>query len=66
MLLTKECQMMTVKDVKEYLGIGNNAAYALFHREDFPSLIIGRILLVRRESFLNWIAYMESRKESVV
>ncbi|MDY4213672.1 MAG: hypothetical protein SOX82_08325 [Eubacteriales bacterium] len=39
---TNNCQTMTVKQVKEYLGIGTAAAYSLFQNDSFPAIRIGR------------------------
>ncbi|GEM_PF-595119 len=61
-VITKNCQTMTVKQVKEYLGLGTAAAYALFQSEGFPSLKIGRQLFVRRQSFMAWLTEVENRK----
>ena len=58
--ITDECQTMTVKQVKEYLGLGNAAAYALFKSEGFPTLKIGRQLFVRRQSFMAWLIKAEN------
>ena len=43
-------------DLSELLGISVSRAYDLFHREDFPTLKIGRRLLVTKENFENWLA----------
>ena len=58
--ITGNCQTMTVRQVKEYLGLGNAAAYALFKSEGFPSIKIGRQLFVRRQSFMDWIIKAEN------
>lgn len=67
-IITEKCQMMTVKDVKEFLGIGNNTVYKLFKSKDFPSIIIGRIHLIRKQSFLDWLTQQEniSKLEGVI
>ena len=41
-----KCITLSARDLAELLGISRSAAYALFHREDFPTLKIGRRLLV--------------------
>lgn len=58
--ITGNCQTMTVRQVKEYLGLGNAAAYALFKSEGFPSIKIGRQLFVRRQSFMDWLIKAEN------
>lgn len=58
-LISENCQMLTVKQVKEYLGLGTTSTYNLFRSGDFPSVTIGRQLLVRKEAFLEWIKSKE-------
>lgn len=36
-----KCITLSARDLAELLGISRSAAYALFHREDFPTLKIG-------------------------
>lgn len=59
---TNNCQTMTVKQVKEYLGIGTAAAYSLFQSDSFPAIKIGRQFLVRRKSFMAWLSEAENHK----
>lgn len=59
-LVSENCQMLTVKQVKEYLGLGTTSTYNLFRSYDFPSVMIGRQLLVRKEAFFEWIKSKES------
>lgn len=42
------------------LGISRSKAYDLMHRADFPTLRIGRRLLVVRASFEVWLASQSS------
>lgn len=51
---------LTVKDVQETLKIGRNKAYDIFAREDFPSIAIGRKLVVEEQAFKKWL--QERRK----
>ena len=44
--ITGNCQTMTVRQVKEYLGLGNAAAYALFKSEGFPSMSGANLLWI--------------------
>lgn len=46
---------LTAEDVQKMMGIGKNAAYNLFNREDFPTIRVGRRMLVTREAFLRWL-----------
>ena len=46
---------LSAEDVAAVLGISRTNAYALLHREDFPTLRIGKRLLVPRDRFIRWI-----------
>ena len=46
---------LCAEDVAAVLGISRTNAYALLHREDFPTLHIGKRLLVPRDEFIQWI-----------
>lgn len=41
--------------IAELLGISVTGAYQLLHREGFPTLRIGRRLLVTKENLERWI-----------
>ena len=41
--------------VSEVLGISRAGAYNLMHREDFPTLLIGKRMLVPKDKLLAWI-----------
>lgn len=42
-------------EIAEILGISKSKAYDLLHREDFPTLRIGKRLLVVRSKFDTWL-----------
>ena len=42
-------------EIAEILGIRKSKAYDLLHREDFPTLHIGKRLLVVRTKFDVWV-----------
>lgn len=46
---------LCAEDVAAVLGISCTNAYALLHQEDFPTLHIGKRLLVPRDKFIQWI-----------
>ncbi|SCP99540.1 helix-turn-helix domain-containing protein [Anaerobium acetethylicum] len=48
-------KMITVKDVKEILGIGINQAYELVNSSAFPSIRCGRRILIPEDAFSEWI-----------
>ena len=47
-------EAMEVKDIQQFLKISRNTAYDLIKRKEFPTLKIGRLLRIRKESFLEW------------
>lgn len=46
--------ILTVSDLKKRYGIGNDAAYALVRREDFPSFRYFNKFLIREDLLLKW------------
>lgn len=46
---------LTVEDVSRVLGIGKQNAYELCHSEGFPSVIIGRRIIVPKLAFIRWM-----------
>lgn len=47
---------LTVKQVREYLSIGFDRSYNLFHSADFPAYTIGRNLFVSKVEFIQWLS----------
>ena len=47
-------EVMEVKDIQQFLKLSRNTAYDLIKRKEFPTLKIGRLLRIRKESFLEW------------
>ena len=47
--------VLNATQVSEVLGISRAGAYNLMHREDFPTLLIGKRMLVPRDKLLAWI-----------
>ena len=48
--------MLDVKDLTAILGLSRAGVYQLMHRKDFPTLKIGKRMLVPKDSFGEWIA----------
>lgn len=48
-------RVMNAQDVAEYLGISKAGAYNLMNSRSFPTLRIGKRLLVSSDKFLMWI-----------
>lgn len=47
--------MLSVIQVAEVLGISKTSAYELVHTDDFPSITIGKRLIVPKDKFIEWI-----------
>lgn len=47
--------VMNAEQVASTLGISRAGAYQLLHRESFPTLRIGKRMLVPKDKFLRWI-----------
>ena len=46
---------LNAQQVSDVLGIARNSAYTLMHSEGFPTIHIGKRLLVPRDKLLQWI-----------
>ncbi len=57
-IISYEQLPLTLKadQVAAVLGISRANAYTLLRREDFPTLRIGKRMLVPRDRFIQWIA----------
>ena len=47
--------IITVKQLSQYLRISLNATYELMRSDGFPTLHIGKRLLVSKDNLLEWI-----------
>ncbi len=46
---------LNADDIAAYLNISRGNAYTLLHREDFPTLRIGKRMIAPRDRFLAWL-----------
>ena len=46
---------LTVEDVSRILGIGKQNAYELCHSEGFPSVMVGRRIIIPKLAFIRWM-----------
>ena len=52
-----EKEILSVKEVAEYMGLGTGAVHGFIRKRGMPAFRIGRkILKVRREDLLTWIS----------
>ncbi|MCI8475007.1 MAG: helix-turn-helix domain-containing protein [Oscillospiraceae bacterium] len=49
--------MLTANELAEALGISRAGAYALIHSKGFPTLRIGKRLMVPKDKLTAWIDY---------
>ena len=54
---------LSVEDVASYLGISRVGAYNLSHSKGFPSMRIGKRILIPRDHFLEWL---DRRQKEVI
>lgn len=47
--------MLNAEDVQAVMNISRAGAYSLMHRDDFPTITIGKRLVTPREKFLEWL-----------
>ena len=45
--------MLNAEDVQHVMNISRAGAYQLMHREDFPTILVGKRMVVPRDKFLN-------------
>lgn len=48
-------EVISVKDVKNYLGIGINQAYSLVKANKFKVKYVGKRIVIPRKSFEEWL-----------
>ena len=47
---------LNAQQVADVLGVAKNTAYTLIHSEGFPTIRIGRRMVVPKEKLLHWMA----------
>jgi excisionase family DNA binding protein len=47
--------VLSVNDVREFLGISKNAIYGLIHSDSLQSVKIGRVFRITREALLRFL-----------
>ena len=62
--MTNEKLTLSVEEAGKLLGVSRQVAYQLIHREDFPTLHIGRRILVPRKQLEAWMERMTKGGEA--
>lgn len=52
--------MMSAKEVACVMNFSKSNAYNLMHSEGFPTLYVGRRMLVPRDKFIDWVHSCEN------
>ncbi|MFB5194263.1 helix-turn-helix domain-containing protein [Neobacillus sp. KR4-4] len=47
-------EVLEVKDIQDFLGIGRSQAYQLVKSNSFHVVTVGRRILIPKDSFKNW------------
>lgn len=48
-------ELMTAREVREYLKCSNQNLYTLLKKKDFPSFKIGKSYRIRKDDLIDWI-----------
>ena len=48
--------LLNVKQLAELLGVADSSVYELIQEDDFPSLRIGKRIVIPKEELRNWIS----------
>ena len=47
-------EVMTIKELQQFLKIGRNSAYDLVNRKEFKVLRVGKSIRINKVEFLRW------------
>ena len=47
--------MLNAEDIQAVMNISRAGAYQLMHREDFPTITIGKRMIVPKDKLLAWM-----------
>lgn len=56
---------MSVEEAAQELGICVKIAYDLTHRQDFPTIKIGRRIRISREGLREWVRQQEQNRKEI-
>ena len=60
-----ESLTMSVAEAAQQLGICTKSCYTLTHRQDFPTIKIGRRTRISREGLREWVRQQEQNRMGV-
>lgn len=47
--------VLNMKEVSMFLGIGRDKTYELFKQEDFPSIQLGKTYVILEDDLIEWL-----------
>lgn len=47
--------VLNAEDLSRFLGVSKGTCYSMLKRKDFPTIRIGKRLLVSKDKFLEWL-----------
>lgn len=53
--MSEKKELMSVKEVQEFLGVGKNTAYNLFKKSDFPTVKVGNSKKVFKQDLIDYL-----------
>lgn len=56
-------ELMSVKELQNYLGIGKDKAYELVKNKSFPSIKIGGRYYITKPNFVEWLGRQKVKRE---
>lgn len=60
--MTQLPELMTIKELQNYLGIGKDKAYKLAKSKSFPAVKIGGRYYVIKSNFIVWLGKEKGRR----
>ena len=57
---------LNAKNLSKVLGLSESSVYELMHEKDFPSICIGRRLVVPKEHFKKWVDEQIEKKSEMM
>ncbi len=62
--MERQAEMMTVKEIQGKLGLSRQGTYNLVNRPDFPTVRVGRKILIPVSGFSDWLQKGGTRNEA--
>lgn len=53
--------VLSAKDLSKVLCVSEPHAYRMMHSDDFPTIMIGKRLMVMKNSLIEWLSHKEAK-----